>query len=43
MFSDPDDMILKYGLCTFCICSGCPICNGTGEHEEKPMPDEREE
>jgi len=40
---DPDEMMIQYGLCTFCLGRGCPMCEGTGEHEEKPMPDGKEE
>ena len=39
---DPDEMMIQYGLCTFCLGRGCPMCEGTGEHEEKPMPDGKE-
>ena len=37
---DPDRDMIDFGLCTFCIGRGCPMCEGTGEHEEKPLPEE---
>jgi hypothetical protein len=38
-FRDPDRDMIDYGLCTFCIGRGCPMCEGTGEHEERPLPE----
>lgn len=31
---DPDEIMIEYGLCSWCLGRGCPMCNGTGEHED---------
>lgn len=37
--NDPDKIMIDYGLCSWCIGRGCPMCEGTGEHQD---PKEKE-
>lgn len=38
---DPDEIMIQYGLCTFCLGRGCPMCEGTGEHEDHDKKTEK--
>lgn len=39
---DPDEMMFEFGLCTFCLGRGCPMCDGTGEHSDHDRTEEKE-